>query len=415
MQWKSRAATLSEAVNDWAARGLLPDDTAQTLHTDIAARSHGWDFRTLLVIFGVLCLGLAAITFVAANWPDIPRPARLALIGGTLWAAWIGTIWAGRRGALRWFEGLSLLACALYGAAIMLVAQLYHIQGAPVDAVWLWALGTLIAAALLRATMPLALAIGLFFLWFALSLERDFGQVNLVYLGWWLLGALAAGMLPSRFCGHLSALALIGWVGVSLIQKEAEVTLTMLATGGALVVVALVLASQAAGRWLRGFESAALFYALALASALVVGLHVTVADFVMAAPGGGAVLLIAPLACLCVALWGFMQGLATRYDLWITAGAATLFTIVFGIWPHQWLTAGFALALFVWITRMGWRLHLRRLRVLGIMGFVAMLLILYAQTLGSLIGTAGFYLGAGLILLAGALIAPRLVRKRARS
>ncbi len=417
MQWKSRHTTLSEAVDDWAARGLLPDATAQALHADIDAQGGGWDFRALIVAFGVFCIGLAAITFVAANWYQIPRPARLGLIGGALWAAWIGAIWAGRRGSVPWFEGLSLLACAFYGAAIMLVAQLYHIQGEPVEAVWLWSLGTLIAAALLRAAMPLALAIALFFLWFSLSLTPDFDRPNLVYLGAWAVGALLSALLPSRFCGHLSALALIAWVVVSLIQSEAEVLPTMLATGAGFAVVALVLASAGAGRWLRGFEGAALFYALALVAGLVLWLHVANADFSPATrtpPGPQPVLFAAPLACLAVALWGYMQGAATRYDLWVTVIFAALFTMLFGETPNTWLTAAFALGLFLWITRMGWRLRLRALRALGITGFVAMLLILYAQTLGTLIGTAGFYLGAGVILLAGAALAPRLMRKRGR-
>ena len=36
------------------------------------------------------------------------------------------------------------------------------------------------------------------------------------------------------------------------------------------------------------------------------------------------------------------------------------------------------------------------------------LLVVYGETVGSLIGTSGFYLGAGLILLGGAWIATRL-------
>jgi uncharacterized membrane protein len=416
MHWKSRKTVLSEAVEDWAARGLLRPDTARALDADIAARSGGWDFRALIIAFGVICLGFAAITFVAANWEEIPRLGKLAMIGGTLWAAWAGAVWAGRRRALPWFEGLSLLACALYGAAIMLVAQIYHIQGEAVDAVWLWAVGTLVAAVLMRAAMPLALATGLFFLWFTMSLERDFAQVNLIYLGWWAVTALLAALLPSRFCGHLSALALIAWVVISLVQEDAERLPTIMAAGGALVVVALALISHASGRWLRGFEGAALFYALALAAGLGILLHVADSDIFLRdvpAPGLQAPLLVAPLACLVMALWGYMQGADTRYDLWVTTIAAALMAAVFGLWPHQWLSAAFLLALFLWITRMGWRLSLRRLRVLGIAGFVVMLLILYAETVGSLIGTAGFYLSAGVILLAGALIGPRLV-KRAR-
>lgn len=417
MHWKNRKTLLSEAVEDWTARGLLRRGEAQALQSDIAAQGSDWDFRALIIAFGVICLGLAAITFVAANWNGIPRPGKLGLVAGTLWAAWAGTVWAGWRGSPWWYEGLGLLACALFGAAIMLVAQIYHIQGEPVDAVWLWAVGTLIAAALMRAAMPLALATGLFFLWFTLSLERDFATVNLIYLGWWAAGALLAVLLPSRFCGHVSALALLGWISISLVQADLIRLPAMLAVGGALVAVSLMLISAASNRWLRGFEGAALFYALAMAAGLTVLLHLAGADFILrddSAPVGHPVLFAAPVACLVAALWGYMQGVDTRYDLWVTAIAATLFSAIFtGQWS-PWLTAAFTLGLFLWIARMGWRLSLRRLRVLGISGFVVMLLIVYAETLGSLMGTAGFYFGAGLLLLAGALAGPRLLRRWAR-
>lgn len=416
MHWKSRKSLLTEAVEDWATRGLLRPDDARRLQTDIAAQGSGLDFRALVIAFGVICLVLAALTFVAANWDAIPRPGKLGLIGGVVWLAWSGAVAAGWRGAHWWYEGLTLLACGLYGAAIMLVAQIYHIQGEPADAVWLWALGTLIAAALMRAAMPLALATGLFFLWFAMSLERDFATVNLAYLGWWTCGAVLAALLPSRFCGHVSALALVAWVFVSLGQEDFDRLAAMLAVGGALVVVSLMLISAASGRWLRGFEGAALFYTLGLALALTVLLHLSGTDFLFrtgSAPVGAPVLFAAPVACLVAALWGYMQGVDTRYDLWVTTLAAALFSAIFtGQWS-QWLTAAFALGLALWITRMGWRLSLRRLRWLGIAGFAVILLIVYAETLGSLMGTAGFYLGAGILLLVGALILPRILRKRA--
>ena len=167
---------------------------------------------------------------------------------------------------------------------------------------------------------------------------------------------------------------------------------------------------------MRGFEGAALFYALAFAAGLTVFLHLAGSDFLYrreALTGGHAVLFIAPVACLLAALWGYMQGVDTRYDLWVTTLAATLFAVIFtGQWS-PWLTAAFALGLCLWITRMGWRLTMRRLRVLGIAGFAVTLLIVYAETLGSLMGTAGFYFGAGLLLLLGALVVPRILRMRA--
>ena len=82
MHWKSRKSVLSEAVEDWSARGLLRAEDAHALQTDIAERGDDWDFRALVIAFGVICLVLAAISFVAANWDAIPRPGKLGLVAG---------------------------------------------------------------------------------------------------------------------------------------------------------------------------------------------------------------------------------------------------------------------------------------------------------------------------------------------
>jgi uncharacterized membrane protein len=101
-----------------------------------------------------------------------------------------------------------------------------------------------------------------------------------------------------------------------------------------------------------------------------------------------------------------------RYDLWIALVAGVLVLLVHGLPPLPLIPEALLLALFIWITRMGWRLDLRNLRSLGMAGFVLALLVIYGETVGSLIGTSGFYLGAGAILLGGAWIATRLDPKR---
>ena len=44
-----------------------------------------------------------------------------------------------------------LAGIAVFGAGIMLIAQMYHMEGNPPDAVLFWALGALLAAVLRRA------------------------------------------------------------------------------------------------------------------------------------------------------------------------------------------------------------------------------------------------------------------------
>ncbi|MCB1423605.1 MAG: hypothetical protein KDJ69_14305, partial [Nitratireductor sp.] len=60
---------------------------------------------------------------------------------------------------------------------------------------------------------------------------------------------------------------------------------------------------------------------------------------------------------------------------------------------------------------MGWRLEYRSLSTLGFLTFTGVMLLLYFETLGNLLDTSLFYLGAGIVLLAGAIIIPKLARR----
>jgi hypothetical protein len=122
-----------------------------------------------------------------------------------------------------------------------------------------------------------------------------------------------------------------------------------------------------------------------------------------------AVLLIPPLV---LAMMGQVRGWLMAYDLWVSVVAGVLILAVYLVLPLPLLPQALLLALFIWITRMGWRLDLRSLRVIGMGGFVLALLMIYGVTVGTLIGTSGFYLGAGVILLGGAWVATRLDPKR---
>ena len=103
---------------------------------------------------------------------------------------------------------------------------------------------------------------------------------------------------------------------------------------------------------------------------------------------------------------------ALLYDLWVTVAAGVLILGVHLVFPLPLLPEALLLAVFIWVTRMGWRLDQRSLRVIGMGGFILALLMVYGVTVGTLIGTSGFYLGAGVILLGGAWVATRLDPKR---
>jgi len=421
MHIKSKSAVISEALEDWRDRGLLDADTALRLRTDLDSGQRRFSFNAFIITAGVVCLCFAAMTFVAANWEEMSRLARLVLVVAGLWAAWGAALWTGLRDLHWWHEALILLACGMFGAGIMLVSQIYHIQGNAADAVWLWALGTLLAALLTRGTMAMALAIGLFALWHGMQIDSfaRHSDINLPYLGWWLAGAALAWWHHSRLGAHLSVLGLCFWLLSVVALADAPEFAALYLAGVAVVAISCMLASLSAGRWLRGFEGAALGYAV-----LMLGLIV----FALTLQGGnnmygsqpdtdlplwrGLVPLLVLLPALVLAALGQIRNWTLRYDLWVALGAGVLLLGVYGLPPLPLIPEALLLALFIWITRMGWRLDQRNLRSIGMAGFVLALLLIYGETVGSLIGTSGFYLGAGVILLGGAWIATRLDPKR---
>jgi len=417
MQLKSRHSILHTAVADWKTRGLIDADTAHALDADIGADAPGAGFRGFIILAGIISLCFGVMTFVAANWDDIPRLGRLGLIVGSMWASWAGAILSERRGHPWLAQTLVLLASGIFGAGIMLVAQLYHIQGEPRDAVFLWMLGTALAAVATRSTPALVLALALLGLWGCttdgLGVADD--RINWLFLPLWALGAAAAWWMHSRFAAHVATIALLSWVIFVLLINDTTETAVFVIFLLCWVLIGALLLSAARG-WLKGFEGAALVYVLLFLAVLILVYYIALGharafersiEPLLGTPAllyGGMAAAVAATAAIALAA----RGSAVAYDCALNAGFTALWSgVIFGM--HSPLGASAAmLAMAIWVVRMGWRAQERGLRVLGFLGFGGAMLLIYAETIGTLIGTSLFYVGAGVILLAGAWIGTRL-------
>jgi uncharacterized membrane protein len=152
-------------LNRWQAAGWISESGSAAIRADLASRKPPFGAAAILAMLGAVLFGFAIMSFVAANWNVMSKLARLMLLLSTLWACYGGAAYLFRRQLPMFAQAAVLGGVAVYGASIMLIAQMYHMEGSPPDAVLLWALGALLAAVLVPSAAALAAAFVLIVVW----------------------------------------------------------------------------------------------------------------------------------------------------------------------------------------------------------------------------------------------------------
>jgi uncharacterized membrane protein len=195
----------------WRGAGWITADGEAAIRADVLSRGHAVGLPGVLAILSAVLIGFAVMSFVAANWQDMPRLARLGLLTASLWAAYAMADQLFRRGMAPFGHAAVLLGCSVFGASIMLVSQMYHMDGNAPDAVLLWAIGTFLAGVLLRSNPALAFALVIFSIWGV----WETGQREHLYWPYLIAWALvAAAFYWQRWEPgvHLAGLALSGFI-----------------------------------------------------------------------------------------------------------------------------------------------------------------------------------------------------------
>jgi uncharacterized membrane protein len=247
----------------WQSAGWVSETGASAIRADLAARKPVLGAASVLAILGAVLFGFAVMSFVAANWTAMSKLARLILLLAALWACYGGAAWLFGRQLAAFAHATVLGGIAVYGASIMLIAQMYHMDGNAPDAVLMWALGTLLAAVLVPSTPALGAAFVLLAVWS--GWERALSQTaHWPFLVPWAAAAVAAAWLRWRPGLHLAALSLVAWLvplGYFVLDRHAH---WLVAATGVAAALATVAAGPAIDRWTR--SSQAIFaYAVAVA------------------------------------------------------------------------------------------------------------------------------------------------------
>jgi uncharacterized membrane protein len=352
----------------WRAAGWVDERGDAAIRADLASRKSGFGIASVFAVLGAVLFGFAVLSFVAANWNAMPKLARLLLLGATLWGCYAaaGALFIRK---LDLFAHAAVLAgVAVYGAAIMLIAQMYHMDGNPPDAVLVWALGALLAAVLARSGVALAAAFVLLVTWSVWERTLS-GGAHWIFLIPWGVAAGIALWLRWRPALHLAALALVVWLiplGYFVLGGHAHWLVALI---GVLVAVACVAAGPAIDRSVPA--SHAIFtYALATAFAALYMMQFidSIVLFGLRAPhavGQLAVQAILVLALLIGAMvWALMSD--NRAALWLAYAAFTL--EIFSLYARMlgtllntslfFLLAAMLVSLLAWAA---YRLHQRRI------------------------------------------------------
>lgn len=427
MSYRNR---LQRDLESWNSSGWVSDEGRAAILGSLDNEGGSHLATRAFILMGVLLFGSGVISFFASNWQEMSKLLKLALLFGSLWSSYLLAYFFGRNDdhpALH--HALLLLGVILFGANIMLIAQIYHIDHHYPDGVMWWAIGGLITALLTRSQPAMVAALGLAVLWGAME-QFDFNKAifwpvlifilaalpMVVRYGW--LVALRVAMIGLLFWSMTSYMSVTGWD--SGWSKGSHVYLGQiyfLLYIGLYLLAGLyesyqhardeVAAQMAIVRHFSAFAVLGSFYLLTFPDLLN--------DAKLAANGSWqgmtwlSVLLLAGLA-----LWRYRreQGGAEPVARYIRLGFLLLVGLIAQVvmnlyFVHQMpgvmaLSANLLyFATLLWLVFAGIHLRTRSLVNLAFFFFAVTLLTRYFDTFWSLMNRSFFFMGGGLVLIVG--------------
>jgi uncharacterized membrane protein len=401
----------------WQADGVISVATRSAIRDTFAPLPVGVGLAAILSIVGGLLIAAACLAFIAANWTEIARPVRFAvLLAGIAGAYGIGA-WFAQAGRALLADLSASVGTIIFGAAVALVGQMYHLGDDFSGGLLLWASGAMVAALLTGSRGALAIALAAGCGW---SGGRLFELAQVPYLPFiplWLIGAGLAVAWNSPVARHLvGAAALVWWIAAGAVVSERSELgnpNVLVAAGSSLLFGAgLALASRgpdslrALGRTLSTYGAMSFAVMLALAvSGILGGSHRAVPTWMLACGVAGIVLALAGAA------------MARRTGPALAALSMACGLAVLGDWvgrlggEDEWLSYALALVSMVSLVASGMLDDARRGIVAGWLGLAGVIAAITWTVEGSLLQRALFLALAGAAAIVLAIVLGRMVPK----
>ncbi|NPU84072.1 MAG: DUF2157 domain-containing protein [Syntrophaceae bacterium] len=207
---------LKKEMEQWRADGLLTEEQRERILAryrhieEIEQKAGSGRMIQTISILGSILVGVGVLLFIAANWSEIPRIAKLGIIFVSLLTSHGLGYWLRyeKKNFPRVGASLILLGSILFGAGIFLIAQIYNITVHYPNGPLLWGLGILPLAYLLRFRSVLLLSLLALSLWLGMEASFHvsdlFQYVPVIVLYWtagmavWVLGLAHEGSASFR-------------------------------------------------------------------------------------------------------------------------------------------------------------------------------------------------------------------------
>lgn len=432
---------LTGDLDRWIANGLVAAESRDAILDDIAPVARGWSASGALAILGSVLLALAAISFVAANWTHLGNLVRLILIFGTLWACFLSAGWAFGRRHPALGHALALLGAALFGVAMVLVAQIFNMSSWRYTVLAIWAVGAIGTALVIpsRPVLILAALLGSSWVW-AETFNPFAHGVLWSYLPLWAVTMIAASRMRSLVAANLLAIGINIWIAFLLWDYAQDGRLSELQSSSILILAcgasAMLFAALRDREWF-GFGALTNWStSLALLAGFVaqfpldrfearIGRNEEAIDGWLAVAGvsGPDYWILAGLFIAVFAgalIWRYLTRSETR-TLALPAIAAVLAAMLlptFAEWlggnavlPLRVVVGVIVFALSITLILYGSREGRRYTGGVGIALFIAQTLYVYGETFGDLLDTSLFFLIGGLLLFGLSIAVIRLQKR----
>ena len=192
----------------WQADGVITAAAADVIRSRLPPVPEGVTVATVVAIVGGILIAAAFLAFVAANWTAIARPVRFAMLLAGIAGAYV--IGASFDHMKRPYLADRAVAAGsiIFGAAIALVGQMYHLGEDFAAGMLLWATGALVAAALTGWRGALAVALVTACIWNGMRVF-EIGDIHLPFVAFWLVAAGLAVMWNAAAARQLVAIAAV--------------------------------------------------------------------------------------------------------------------------------------------------------------------------------------------------------------